>query len=303
MSKHKKKSVARAKPGRVDDLAADVASLIKDRYLFWDHVGFWCGGSLAPELVCEVQSHCRGNFRRCRRTEEADQWMWRDGYHTYYRLLQPTSEALTLLSGALHPQAYLINYMEPAIELGASKVEEGRRLAEIIRSVIWQPWRSKRAQTRVVGGQTLYTGTRFDKNLITSYFSEEPKFSKQRVCVKIEYRTRSAGACRAKGVDTFADMMNFDHRGFWKLRLKMDVVDRSKLELDALNRNRGTKLKALPAQYRPYPRANLLIAATEAEYSPHPRVFQDIRAGWDHEDYPLSRYTVRIPVSTLLGAY
>ena len=122
MHKHKK-SVARAKPGRVDDLAGDVASLIKDRCFFPDQVRFWTIQPLDKRLLHRVGEHCLGRFHLWRPAEKDRYWMRHRGWKYCYHMNQPTPKAQEILSREMSPpdqyewRDYLINYIEFAVEL------------------------------------------------------------------------------------------------------------------------------------------------------------------------------------------
>ncbi len=297
MHKHKK-SVARVKPGRVDDLTGDVASLIKDRCFFPDQVRFWTIQPLDKRLLHRVGEHCLGRFHLWRPDEKNRYWMRQRGLRYCYHLNQPTPKALKILSRAMSPpdkyewHDYLINYIEFAVELVVDNWDDWYQLSNFVERCISQPWQSSKSNNRsiTVDGETLYTKRGYHRNCIVAYSDRPSKITGQ-LCTKIEWKARGARACRDKGIDTWNDLLRFDHRRFWSKRLRLEYVDTAKLVRDCGDRRLAFRL--------------LNVAAAHNRSSTQDHAVQDIRNGWRELRFgrqnPLSRYLVRIPAAALLS--
>ena len=298
---------------------ADVAyPHIADRYFFPDQVRFWTDQLLDKRLLHHVGEHCLGRFHLWRPDKKNRYWMQQRGLRYCYHVNQPMPEALKLLSQMTTPRdhsplewafdedtikwafdedgspiwdAYLINYVEFAVELVVDNGDDWYRLSNFVERFISQPWQSSKSNNRslTVAGETLYTKQGYHNNGIVAYSDRPSKVSGQ-LCTKIEWKARGARACRDKEIDTWDDLLRFDHRKFWSKRLRLEFFDIAQLARDCGDRRRAFML--------------LNAAAAHNRSSTQDHAVQDVRNGWGELRFgrrnPLSRYLVRAPTSAIL---
>jgi hypothetical protein len=139
-------------------------------------------------------------------------------------LLQPMREALEWLS---RRNDVLLNFAELSLDwVFASK---GDRIAAFRATACTLVKQHHRAQgIRFVGegdNVTLYTGPRTAPNVIVVY-ADRPSKATGDPCLHLEWRAKGAAALRSAGIHAIRDLLDFDHRQFWRDRLILCELNR-----------------------------------------------------------------------------
>ena len=79
------------------------------------------------------------------------------------------------------------------------------------------------------------------RNLITDYLEDHSRITDEGPCLHVEWRARGVEAMRAAGIARPRDVLRFDHRAFWKERLRLVKVDPGRLGRLFRNREQGTR--------------------------------------------------------------
>ena len=139
--------------------------------------------------------------------QEPGQWL---------QLRQPHREALRLLTsfGEHH-----LNYTEHALNwIYANRKTKNEDKYWIDRHLIRRYHRGEQ-DIRFVEGETRYDARRRSANVTALYGDRASKVTGELFCLHVEWRCNRANALRRLGINSINDLVDFDHRAFWRKRL------------------------------------------------------------------------------------
>ena len=160
---------------------------------------------------------------------------------------QPSEAALKLL--VARPDA-LINCVEVALDILFETAAARDAFYDFLHRAIVRRWHGKRQgiYTHPGRNETRYDawGARNDAwhapNEIIFYKEERSRVTGEFYCIHLEWGASGRRAVqRSTGIQSVADLLNFDHRQFWQKRLLLMAVDKGRLGRYLRNRTTGAK--------------------------------------------------------------
>ena len=142
------------------------------------------------------------------------------------QLSQPSTAALSYLNMVTRGN-HLINYVERAVDLIAEDASGAEALHEYLENHLVQGWHGKQRPWSC--GTTSYnSGKRWVRNTFVIYSNQPSKVTGE-PCCHLECRTATAKAVSDAGITNLASLIGYDHRSFWKKRLRLRAIDYGKL--------------------------------------------------------------------------
>jgi hypothetical protein len=137
------------------------------------------------------------------------------GYVQRLQLRQPTPQALVPL---VTSEDALVNALELSLDWTFDADDEHERAYRFVDQYLVKRYH-RRAHGVVHVGRTRYTGPRASRTNAVVYPTKESKVTGEALCVHFDWRVRTADAVRAAGFANVSDLVNLDHRRFWRERL------------------------------------------------------------------------------------
>jgi hypothetical protein len=219
-------------------------------YPYFDKIQFWVREPLNPETVERLRKQCGSLYDTIEPARFNPQFRHR------IELRQPSKQALRWLA---RRDDALINRVEIALDLIFKFRADVEEALDFLHQHLVRRWHGKNQEIQVFrlpprGDDAGSLETRYDAgdwapNALVLYRQDHSRVTGELNCLHIEWRVKSVRAMRAAGIESCQDLLQFDHRGFWKKRLLLYKVDRNHLGLLISNRRRGTK-RRLSRTYR-----------------------------------------------------
>ena len=143
------------------------------------------------------------------------------------QIRQPNDEGLLYLDH-LATDDHLINAIEFSLDLICQDRDEAEQLRHFFDVHLIQRWHGKRRVSRFEN-VSYWSNKRWTRNQPVIYHDQPSKVTGQVNCCHLEWRTCEASAVRAVGIERVRDLVDFNHRSFWKKRLVLRAIDMSKL--------------------------------------------------------------------------
>jgi hypothetical protein len=149
---------------------------------------------------------------------------------------QLNARCLELLNEHFSENESGVDFVINCVEFALDFVTDNNDACEsYLQSHTVQPWRKNQSVFVYKNITTYFCGRNAPNNMVL--YSDKPSKMKpdSGPCVHIEYRLRTFRVLRRLGILTFRDLIDFDHRQFWRERLQFRVVDEEKLGRGFLN--------------------------------------------------------------------
>ena len=223
-------------------------------YGYFDRIQFWLKLPIGDAQIEHLKRQCGkgGIYVENRRARFNPKYVQR------IELKQPTKSALTWLS---HRQDAFINVVEVALDLVFETLLDRDATKELFDKHFIRSWHRKDQQIvflkRQADGaperiynfsraQTRYDATGWKANSTVIYKESHTRVTGELNCVHIEWRLKGAKSVCNAGFKTGNDLLRFDHRSFWKKKLKLSYIDPERL--GRYLRNKATKGKTKSSQ-------------------------------------------------------
>jgi hypothetical protein len=213
----------------------------------WDRVQVWFRKPLAADEYRKVaDAGCADIITFNERARFEPRYIRRNVFTV------PSDDALAVLRDLRDPDDYLLNIAEPGLSINFH--EDRPKVASFwyMAKTSIQPYHRGEHGVRFVGqGETVtrYSGPAYGRNVDGLYADRPCRFTGEIECLHPDRRISGADACRAAGIETFQDMIDFDHVGFWRRNLRLFEIDARRLGRMQLNKERGQR-RRLPLEYR-----------------------------------------------------
>jgi hypothetical protein len=179
-----------------------------------DSIQIWLKRPLRRSQQHWLESVCDGP---CEFKLEAKQWQ-RD-YVQRIQLRRPQPTALEFLS----QHDALLNYVELALDWTFDcEAEKAKALAFVDLHLV-KRWHGN--QQVHYYETTRYTAERRSANNLVIYADRHCRITGEVDCLHFEWRMRRAQTLQRAGLATVADLLDFDHRQFWRQRLLLYALD------------------------------------------------------------------------------
>jgi hypothetical protein len=155
-------------------------------------------------------------------------WPYAEGF----QLKQPMQDDVLPWLGSLDHDSVLFNAVELALDWTFDSASALDHADEFFKQHVVKRWHGEQDISYV--GTSYYSGPRTAPNLITVYTDKICRITGEIYCLHIEWRINGGKALQRAGI-TLANLPTFDHYAFWKERLLMASVDRTKLGAGASN--------------------------------------------------------------------
>jgi hypothetical protein len=216
-------------------------------YAYFDKIQFWVREPLDRATVDQLRSQCgRGGIYAHDRPARFDY-----RYRQRVELKQPTDQALHWLA---RRDDALINRGEITLDLVFKYRANKDEAWEFLHRHLVRRWHGKKQEIRIDRGKQKpsngdedgTSGTRYDAgrsapNLIACYREGHSRITGEVNCLHLEWRLNALKAVRSIGIETGADLLEFDHRQFWQKRLLLFTADKERLGRLIRNRPHGRK--------------------------------------------------------------
>jgi hypothetical protein len=212
-------------------------------YPFCDKIQFWVHEPIDNDTLAQLRAQCGGGNLFSRRGPA------RFNGHRRQRveLKQPTKEALQWLAG--RDDAF-INRAEIALDLVFNNLADRDEVWKFLHQHLVRRWHGKKQKIKVIRSEnpsvaekdyTRYDAGREAPNGLVFYTQRHSRITGELNCLHIEWRLNNCRATRRAGIETGLDLIEFDHRQFWKERLLLFVADKERLGRLINNHLKGRK--------------------------------------------------------------
>ena len=211
-------------------------------HAYFDKVQFWVRTPLDQRTLDRLRSECgRGGVYVQNQPARFNAL-----YRQRVELRQPLDQALRWL--ATRDDA-LINRAEVTIDLVFDCLADRDDAWGFLHRHIVRRRHGKKQEIRIVreaDAQNDTIGTRYDagssaSNKIVFYAEGHSRLTGELNCLHLEWRLKGLKAVRAAGIKLGRDLLEFDHRAFWRRRLCLYDVDRRRLGRMVRNKARSEK--------------------------------------------------------------
>jgi hypothetical protein len=200
-------------------------------YPYFDKLQLWLPQPLPKTELKRLRSYC-GNLH---------DWNKPAGFNPSFRqrlqLNQPKPDALRMLANlsGLH-----LNYLEVALDWIFDNEFECAEAFDFLGRYHVKKYHRNQG-IRYVEGTTRYTGPRGAPNMLAIYNDRHCKLTGEVFCCHLDWRICGNAALERAGIATVADLVDLDHREFWRQRLLLYAVNLRDLGRRHFNHVNGTK--------------------------------------------------------------
>ena len=208
---------------------------------YFDKIQFWLFTPLDRKTLAGLRKQCgRGGLYVDNRSARFDR-----RYRQRIELKQPSHDALHWLAQC---NEALINRAEITIDLVFKSYAARDDAFDFFDQHFVRRWHGKSQQIWVFKAEEGSHGARYDGPRrapnTTVFYQEEHSRITGEVCVlHLEWRLNGLKAMRRAGIRSGQDLVEFNHRQFWKTRLLFYDVDRRRLGRLIRNRKSGKRSK------------------------------------------------------------
>ena len=216
-----------------------------DTHPYCDKVQFWPRKPLDRARLAWLKCECgRGGVYAHDQPARFDA-----SYRQRVELRQPSDKALRWLATC---DEALINRVEITLDFIFESLAERDDTSEFLHRHLVRRWHNKNQQIRIYMPEAddySLGGTRYDaggrsQNRAVLYRETHSRITGEINCLHLEWRLNGLKAVRAAGIETFQDLLEFNHRVFWQKRLRLYNVDRRRLGRMVRNKASGGKRRA-----------------------------------------------------------
>jgi hypothetical protein len=218
-------------------LSSDCFGKITGKYAYFDQIQFWVRRPLDRQTRDWLEKQCgQGGLHPEDKPARFDA-----RYRQRLNMFQPNEQALRFLA---ERHDALINRIEVTIDYildGAPRED----LFDFFHRHQIRRWHGKKQHIRLVEGETRYDASQWSPNKIAMYGQSSSRVTGETNCLHLEWHLNGLKAVRNAGIRCGADLLQFDHREFWKKRLLLCDVDRERLGRLLKNRASGRRSKTV----------------------------------------------------------
>ena len=190
-------------------------------YPFFDVVQVRFASPLSDEAIRRLKRHCGGGV-----VDWTEKFWFNPDYPQCLRLFQPSPAAFAMLVR----RDVLINYVEVSLDWIFATAEEAERARRFVdRHWAMTHYRQDDDRHVHVHEGTRYTAPQASPRDFVVYHDKESKLTGEVDCCHLEVRFQSRQSCSRLGIETFDDLLAFDHRQFWTRNLRFLEIDPVKL--------------------------------------------------------------------------
>ncbi len=192
---------------------------------FVDRMEVWVREALSPRQEAVIAPY---------RTENEPAPFHR-GYRHKLFIAQPSPDALRALSGI--PQ-HMIILVELALDWIFDKEVDRDEAKEFFDCHSWKLWHRGKVipgsldtatTVKFAQGVTRYSDPCWAPTNLAAYHDKRCKLTGEPYCVHVEWRLSGRQACQHAGIESAANLLDFDHRTFWEKRLTLASIDLQRL--------------------------------------------------------------------------
>ena len=166
---------------------------------------------------------------------------WDRNFRQRLDFKQPTDRALRWIASRTDG---LINYAEVTLDLIFDTSEDSLAARSYLDRYRIRRWHRREHGIRYYDNDPnnqRYDGPPTAPNVVTDYLEDHSRITDEGPCLHVEWRARGVEAMRAAGIARPRDVLRFDHRAFWKERLRLVKVDPGRMGRLFRNREQGTR--------------------------------------------------------------
>jgi hypothetical protein len=143
------------------------------------------------------------------------------GYPFRMTLNQPQPEAFRLIEENID---HIVTEFHVAYDLPARTASDAKELTSVIQRLAVQPWHGRR-KSRLVKEATSYASHRRRTARNFVIYGDRPSKVTNGPCCHIEFRYNGADACKARGVRTCHDLVNYNATQYLDHDMKLALID------------------------------------------------------------------------------
>jgi hypothetical protein len=189
---------------------------------YFDRIVIWLRIPVDGRTLKKLRHHC-GHLQPGRRIAR-----WDRNFKQRLDFKQPDEEALRWIAGR---NDGLINYGEVTLDLIFRSRAESVAARDYLYRHLTRRWH--RGQEIVFydndEDSTRYDGPRTAPNVIAIYLEDYSRITGECYCLHVEWKMRGVDAVRAAGILRPRHLLTFDHRAFWRERMRLYTVDPGRL--------------------------------------------------------------------------
>jgi hypothetical protein len=208
---------------------------------YFDVLVLWLPTPVDQRMLERLRKHC-GDLH-CGTHPARWNRRWGQGFQQRLEFKQPRAKALRWIArrddGRINYMHVTLDYIYPLADRAADRTYLYRHLTRRWHcSQKIKFWDDDEEDTR-------YDGPPTAPNLIVVYQEDHSRITGECYCLHVEWRAKGVDAVCAAGVRRSRDVLTFDHRAFWKERLRLYAVDPGRLGRLFRNRKQGTRQHAI----------------------------------------------------------
>lgn len=206
--------------------ACSINQLVVKKYAYIDTVVIWFHARINKTQLAEIIRRCDGSAWPEYLPMKFQPW-----WSCKLTMQRPRDECFGYLAflafGFLDDvcRDYKINQLHIALDLCTEIQADAQAVNDFNATYLVKPWPGKRKLGNY--GLTLYSAkpskTQLRNNLVQ--YSDRPSKITGQPCMHLEWRCLNAGDVKRAGVQSFDDLINFQHRDFWEPKLRYQVID------------------------------------------------------------------------------
>jgi hypothetical protein len=202
---------------------------------YFDCIRLWLRSPVSARVIKKLRRLC-GHLDTANKSGR-----WNRDFRQRLTFFQPNDDALRWIAAR---RGGLVNHVQFTLDL----LYNTRAAAAATRGYL-DRHRVRRWHRRSQGVNHYHDDdslTRYDappnaRNNVTDYLEQTSRITGQENCLHIEWRAEGQEAVRAAGISTPRHLLTFDHRSFWKHRLRLYTVEPGRLGRLFNNRQEKTR--------------------------------------------------------------
>lgn len=199
---------------------------------YFDKCGIWMPNVGDKNTMAELRLEC-AHLHSTNRPARFD-----PRYVQRHDVTRPTLLGLHLMASL---QNAYINQCEVALDLIWATLRDRDAGYDFLNEHLVRRWHTPRQKIHIYPGkaETRYDAPRPVPSSIKIYKEDFSRYSGEVYCLHVEWRSFNGRAVKAIGIQSTADVLNFDFRAFWKKRLLFFQADPQRI--GRALRHRGRK--------------------------------------------------------------
>ena len=210
---------------------------IWDSLSYADKMDIWLELRPTTKQLSLLSQHCGKPPHVDLRFAKRGAW-WNRRLRYMLSVFQPSVEGLRALDAFCESQTHMLTYIEIALDLMVDECDAPFLQGYVNKRLVTK-WHGKQ-KVNIVAGTRYTSRTKWGTQQIVTYADRLSKVSEQ-PCVHCEWRTSGRQRIERMGITRIGDLIDFDHREFWRTRLCLEELKQRAFGKGMLGRGNAKK--------------------------------------------------------------